>query len=106
MATVIWNKQAELEWRKRLLYGLSEFGQTTTIHFIRRTNHIVEIIRKYPMIGTREPLLRGKGKSYRYYHLIGPLKIIYYYAEKYNTVRIVDVWDVRREPTKLANRIK
>ena len=44
MAKVIWNKQAETEWRKRLLYGLDEFGETTAISFVQRTNYIVDII--------------------------------------------------------------
>ena len=45
MAKVIWNKQAETEWRKRLLYGLDEFGETTAISFVQRTNYIVDIIK-------------------------------------------------------------
>ena len=44
MAEVIWNKQAENEWRKKLLYGLDEFGQTTAIHFVQRTNDIVTVL--------------------------------------------------------------
>ena len=55
MAKVIWNKQAETEWRKRLLYGLDEFGETTAISFVQRTNYIVDIIRKHPKAGIREP---------------------------------------------------
>lgn len=45
MAEVIWNKQAENEWRKKMLYGLDEFGQTTAIRFVQRTNDIVNIIK-------------------------------------------------------------
>lgn len=44
MAKVIWNKQAENEWRRRLLYGLDEFGQTTAIDFVQRTNFVIDII--------------------------------------------------------------
>lgn len=66
MAKVIWNKQAETEWRKRLLY---------------------------------------EKHHYRHFRLIGPLKLIYYYIESSDTIRIVDVWDSRREPKKLSKRI-
>ena len=74
MAEVIWNKQAENEWRQKLLYGLDEFGQSTSIRFVQRTNDIVNIIRKHPKAGLREPLLRHKKKDYRYFHLVGSLK--------------------------------
>ena len=44
MAEVIWNKQAENEWRKKMLYGLDEFGQTTAIRFVQRTNDTVKAL--------------------------------------------------------------
>ena len=105
MAEIIWNKQAEDEWRKKLLYGLDEFGRTTAIRFVNRTNEIVSIIRKHPKAGLREPLLRNKKKEYRYFHLVGSLKLLYYYVESSDTIRIVDVWDSRREPSRLQRRI-
>ena len=105
MAEVIWNKQAENEWRKKMLYGLDEFGQTTAIRFVQRTNDIVNIIRKHPKAGLREPLLRNRKKEYRYFHLMGSLKLLYYYVESSDTIRIADVWDSRREPAKLQRRI-
>ena len=105
MAKVIWNKQASEEWRARLLYGLGEFGQTTAVHFVRRTNLVVERIRNNPAIGYPEPLLRNRKKMYRAYHIVGPLKLIYYYVKSSDTIRIADVWDMRREPQKLSKRI-
>ena len=84
MAEVIWNKQAEQEWRKCLLYGYAEFGQTTAIQFVQRTNYIIGIISKHPKVGSPEPLLRKKGKFYRFFHLVGSLKLIYYYVESSN----------------------
>jgi len=106
MAEVIWNKQAEQEWRKKMLYGLSEFGETTALNFVQRTNYIIEIISKYPKAGIREPLLRNRRNVYRYFHIVGSLKLLYYYVEKTDTVRISDVWDSRREPTNLKKRIR
>ena len=105
MAEVIWNKQAENEWRRKMLYGLDEFGQTTAIRFVQQTNDIVNIIRKHPKAGLREPLLRHKKKEYRYFHLMGSLKLLYYYVESSDTIRIADIWDSRREPSKLQRRI-
>jgi plasmid stabilization system protein ParE len=105
MAEVVWNKQAENEWRKKMLYGLDEFGQPTAIRFVQRTNDIVKIIRKHPKAGLREPLLRNKKKIYRYFHLVGSLKLLYYYVESSDTIRIADICDSRREPSKLQKRI-
>jgi plasmid stabilization system protein ParE len=106
MAEVIWNKQAETEWRNKLLYGLHEFGQATAANFVQRTNYVISIIRKHPKSGLIEPLLKEKKKTYRYFHLIRPLKLLYYYIESSDTIRIIDVWDSRREPLKLEKRIK
>lgn len=106
MAEIIWNRQAETEWRKKLQYGLDEFGQSTASQFVERTNFVVGLIRKHPLAGTPEPLLRHKKKVYRYFHLIGNLKLIYYYLESTDVIRIVDVWDTRREPSHLAKRIR
>ena len=105
MAEVIWNKQAQQEWRTKLLYGLSEFGETTAVRFVSRTNQIVERIRKHPDIGYPEPLLKHRKKTYRAYRIVGPLKMIYYYVKSSDTIRIADVWDMRREPQKLSRRI-
>lgn len=52
-----------------MLYGLDEFGKTTAIRFVQRTNDVVNLIRKHPKAGLREPLLRNKKHVYRYFHL-------------------------------------
>ena len=106
MAQVVWNKQAQQEWRSKLLYGLEEFGETTAVNFVNRTNSIVENIRNNPKSGFLEPLLRNRKKEYRAHYIVGPLKLIYYYVESSDTIRIADVWDSRREPSKLSNRIR
>ena len=106
MAEVIWNKQAEEEWRKKMLYGLGEFGETTALRFVQRTNYIISLISKYPKAGLREPLLRKRKNEYRYFHIVGTLKLLYYYVESSDSIRIADVWDSRREPDKLTKRIR
>ncbi len=106
MAEVIWNKQAQQEWRSKMIYGLQEFGETSAINFVRQTNYIVENIRKHPKIGYIEPLLRHKRRTYRSCHLIGPLKMVYCYIESSDTIRIVDIWDMRRDPKHLTTRVR
>ena len=106
MAEVIWNKQARQEWRSQLIYGLSEFGEMTAVKFVSRTNDIIANIRKHPKIGFPEPLLRHKKNQYRAYLIVGPLKLIYRYVESTDTIRIVDIWDMRREPKRLSRRVR
>lgn len=106
MAQVIWNKLAQQEWRNKLLYGLSEFGESTAINFVHQTNIIVDNISKNPKSGFLEPILRHRLKDYRAHYIVGPIKLIYYYVKSSDTVRIVDVWDSRREPSKLKRRIR
>lgn len=106
MAQVIWNKQAQKEWRNRLLYGLSEFGESAAVNFVNRTNFIVENIRKNPQSGFLEPLLSDRKQKFRAHYIVGPLKLIYYYVKSSDTIRIADVWDSRREPSKLSKRIR
>ena len=50
--------------------------------------------------------LKNRKKHYRARHIIGRFKLIYYYNETTDTVHIADIWDMRRDPAKLANRIK
>ena len=106
MAQVVWNKQAQQEWHSKLLYGFNEFGETTAVEFVRRTNHIIDNLKEHPQIGFIEPLLRHKKRRYRAYLLLGPLKMIYRYIESTDTIRIVDIWDMRREPKRLSRRIR
>ena len=106
MAKIIWNKQAQQAWREKMLYGFSEFGQTTAVSFVHKTRQIADKLSKHPNCGFIEPLLSMKKKNYRACYIVGPIKIIYYYVESSDTVRIADVWDSRREPKKLAKRIR
>ena len=106
MAIVRWNKRPRQLWREYLLYGLNEFGKTTAIRFVNKTNRVVAQLEKYPETGFPEPLLKGKDKVYRAYHQLPHLKIIYRFFPSSETVRIVDIWDTRRSPQTLKKRIK
>ena len=39
-------------------------------------------------------------------HIMKRFKLIYYYAISTDTVHVADIWDTKREPSKLADRIK
>jgi plasmid stabilization system protein ParE len=106
MAQVKWQKRAENELYRYLVKGFLEFGETTANRFAATVAHINDDLGKYPEIGYLEPLLKDRKKQYRARHILKRFKLIYYYAKSSDTVHVADIWDTRREPSKLASRIK
>ena len=106
MAQIKWQKRAEKELYKYLIKGFIEYGETIANNFSDRVARLNAELEKYPEIGFPEPLLSSKSKLYRARHINKRFKLIYYYAERTNTVHVVDIWDSRREPTALAKRIR
>ena len=106
MAQVKWQKRAEKELYKYLVKGFIEYGETTANNFAIKVAKLNKDIARYPETGFPEPLLKNRKKFYRARHILKRFKLIYYYSEKTDTVHIVDIWDTKREPQTLANRIK
>lgn len=106
MAQVKWQKRAEKELYRYLVKGFLEFGETTANNFAKTVAHINDELGKYPEIGFPEPLLKDRKKLYRARHIMKRFKLIYYYAISTDTVHVADIWDTKREPSKLADRIK
>lgn len=106
MAQVKWQKRAEHELYRYLVKGFLEFGETTANKFAAKAGYISEELAKFPETGFPEPLLKERKKLYRAYHINRRFKLIYYYAAGTDTVHIADIWDTRREPSKLSKRIK
>jgi plasmid stabilization system protein ParE len=105
MAKVKWQKRAERELYRYLVKGYLEFGETTANKFSAKVASLNSDLAKYPETGFPEPLLKDRKRLYRARHILKRFKLIYYYSESSDTVHIVDIWDTRREPSKLANRI-
>ncbi len=105
MAQVKWQKRAEKELYRYLVRGFLEFGETTANKFADSVARINDDLAKYPETGFPEPLLKGRKKLYRARHIMKRFKLIYYYAETTDTVHIADIWDMRRDPSKLSKRI-
>lgn len=57
----------------------------------------------FPLMGTAEPLLENKEKTYRFL-VSGKYKIIYYHEKE--TVYIAAVWDCRRNTSRLGRLFK
>ena len=105
MAKVKWHKRAEKELYRYLVKGYLEFGETTANTFSAKVASLNADLAKYPETGFPEPLLKDRKRLYRARHILKRFKLIYYYSESSDTVHVADIWDTRREPSKLANRI-
>lgn len=92
---------------ERLAYATTEYGKSTAKRWIKEVAHVEARIASMPTSFTKEPLLVGKKRVYRYCHLMNRrFKLIFCYYPSSNTVRIVDIWDTRMNPEALKRRIK
>jgi Txe/YoeB family toxin of Txe-Axe toxin-antitoxin module len=106
MATVVWTDKAKVERRKLYITGQNEFGVTTAIKMSQKIETITNNLKRWPVTGFPEPLLKGLVPLYRSRHINKRFKIVYWYDEPNDTVVIEDIWDSRRSPQNLKNRIR
>lgn len=100
---VIWLPQAQKQLRQTAKYIHREFGQKVRNDFIRDVQHANMLLSDNPYIGSVEQLLADRSLKYRSYVLNRLNKIVYFINEDH--VEVADLWDVRREPQKLAQRV-
>ena len=105
MATIKWNKKARREFVGHINYARQEYGVATAFRWFEQKNEIEERIRKYPESYPLEYMLRNKRRKYRRAILMKNFKIVYVYYPSSDTVRIVDIWDMRMSPERLKKRI-
>lgn len=85
-------------------YITDNFGGLTAENYTIEAETKVNWVSDNPNIGRLEPLLADRVIQYRYLHVGKHNKMIYY--QKGDTIYIVDLWDMRREPSRLAARIR
>ena len=105
MVTIKWNKKARRLFREHIIYAKSELGEETALRWYRQINSIEDRLRKHPKSYTQEPLI-AKSHVYRSAIIMDRFKIVHFYIPSSNTVRIVDIWDMRMNPDNLKRRIK
>ena len=101
---VKWNKKALTELDKAIAYCILVFGKQVTIQFYGRVMEFNELLVHNPEIGKAEPLLEKYQLNFRSIVIHEHFKLIYYI--KSQTIHIADLWDIRREPQSLVDRIK
>ena len=106
MAKVKWTRPAQTIRKRFYLQGMRDFGITTANKTDKRIEEIENDLELWPTTGFPEPLLRGTVPFYRSRHINKRYKLIYWYDEETDVVTIEDIWDTRRSPQNLTQRIK
>ena len=105
MVTIRWNKKARRLFREHILYARDEVGEETALRWYRQMINIENRLRLHPESYTPESLI-VKSHVYRSAIIMKRYKIVHFYIPSSNTVRIVDIWDMRMNPENLRQRIK
>lgn len=100
---VFWLKSARIELRLIKQYFKDTAGETVAIKIIRDLKIRADILKTHPGIGQEEEILKPLNEGHRYL-IKGNYKIIY--KKHHNSIFITDVFDTRRNPTKLVKRNK
>jgi hypothetical protein len=103
MATIIWNKNATHLFVQHILYAKQEFGIKTSTKWFSEKERIEKRLTSYPDSYPQERLIT-KRNIYRGATIMRHFKLIYYYTKSTDIVRIVDIWDMRRNPEFLKSK--
>jgi plasmid stabilization system protein ParE len=100
---VIITNTAECQIAETSDYIEQAWGRVNKIKFRKKIQKAISLLRQNPNLGALEPLLKQHAKQYHSIVATQYNKIIYFVNDDH--IEIVAFWDVRREPTKLANEI-
>lgn len=100
-----WSRKALLQLDIIIKQCVDLFGERIAIRFYRQLSDYEKHLSENPLLGPPEPLLQNRKRNYRGLIIHDHFKLIYYITNK-GIIQIADMWDTRREPAKLAKRIK
>ena len=101
---VSWSKRAAKSAQTTATYIYKEFGDKSSRKFLSELSRVSRLLEDNPYLGPTEPLLVNMKRQYRSIVVNRLNKIVYYIAGE--TVRIVAVWDTRKEPKSQAKILK
>ncbi len=96
-------KEAKRRFRQILLEGKKLFGVRVTNRLYETYIHDLELLSQNPLMGQIEPILLNEPFVYRALPIHGHYKLIYRIDK--DIIYVVDIWDTRREPKKLADEL-
>lgn len=95
----------ETEFDKCVDYALTEFGRKTARRWVESLKAIKHRMEMMPESYSFVPELL-KWRKYRGATIMKNFKVIYFYDEVKDEVRIIDLWDLRQDPRKLRVRAR
>lgn len=96
---------ARTEIENVIKYSKETFGESAATKFYTQLQQCFSRLLAHPFLGPTEPLLAKRKLQYRALLVFKHFKLIYYVDEKQNIIHVVDLWDTRREPKRLAHRL-
>ncbi len=99
-----WADQVSIELGRILFFVNINYGTKTGTKFLKQINKNVKLLSENPYLGKIETLLDNRKQGFRSL-VVNRLNKIIYYIEN-DTLYIADIWDTRKNPENLANRIK
>ena len=103
---VKWNRKAEKQFDDAIFYCQNVFGESSAKKFFHKVAQYIPRLSANPLIGKVEPLLADKPITYRSIVVHKHFKLIYYIDQPNAILYIADLWDTRREPSRLAGEIE
>lgn len=101
---VEWTITAQNELHHIILYIIEIFGKKAGLELVADIEKTNRLLASNPEIGHLEPLLAGRLKKYRCLIIHKNCKLIYYIDD--DVIYVSDLWDTRRSPQKLKQRIR
>lgn len=99
---IIWSPKATKRLRQVASYIHSEYGSQSSTSFLKEAYRTERLLAKNPLLGSVEPYLENAPVTYRSVNLNRLKKIVYWIND--DVIEIVDFWDCRRDPEKLAEQ--
>ena len=97
---IIWSNFAEYQLDEIYNHYAKEVNIKNAQRILFKIRDKVEVLIKNPLIGEKEKLLSDRKQNYRRL-IVTNYKIIYSVNEEIETIKIVDIFDTRQNPTKL-----
>lgn len=103
---VIVRKKAEKQLDSFTVFTERNFGNRVATKFYNNIISEIRLLADNPQLGPIEPLLKERTRTYRSLLLHKHFKLIYYISSSKETLYIVALWDIRREPDRLAGSVR
>lgn len=100
-----WSQTARQRMRDIRTYYKTKSAKAST-EILIDIKTAVESLRKFPQMGSIEPLLSDLPISFRYLVVRGNYKIVYYIDDVNEKVNIVTIWDCRQSEKKMKSEVE